>query len=226
MPRKSTGTYPEISAYVCENRGIMNGTGAVLVTPLLPLTTRPESAGARAVPEFNPSSPRWRPVVGFEGLYKVSDHGAVVRVAPGHGTRPGRPLKWHEGWAGYPVVSLSKDGQSFKAFVHRLVALAFLGPCPPGHEVNHRDGNKRNPLLPNLEYVTRGENIRHAAAMGLANPCRGEAKPGAKLTEEDVRTILRSDASDSALARRFGVSAHTVLMIRRRKKWSHVNANG
>lgn len=122
-------------------------------------------------------SEEWRPVVGYEGLYEVSNLGRVrslERYVIRHGgLASGRPLKIHgrirklieqPPW-GYPVVSLSKDGVPTKDYVHRLVLGAFVGPCPEGEEVRHLDGNQRNPKLTNLAYGTSSENrldtIRH-----------------------------------------------------------------
>jgi hypothetical protein len=63
---------------------------------------------------------------------------------------------------GYPKVTVYRDGIQLALNIHRLIAATFLGPCPVGHQVNHIDGNKNNPHLDNLEYVTPSENIRHA----------------------------------------------------------------
>ena len=59
---------------------------------------------------------------------------------------------------------LSKNGQ---VRVHRLVAQCFIGDCPDGYEVNHKDGNKTNNSVHNLEYVTSKENSIHAVKTGL-----------------------------------------------------------
>lgn len=102
-----------------------------------------------------PSEELWRPVVGYEGWYEVSDQGRVRRVFS--------PLKPQcGGTAGYPSVILSVRGAVRRLMVHRLVAEAFLGPCPPGHQVNHKDTNRRNARLDNLEYSTPSNNLRHA----------------------------------------------------------------
>lgn len=110
----------------------------------------------------------WRPVVGFEGLYEVSSEGHVRRVGPTKGARVGRCLNpTHGGRGPYYFVTLRRNGRSHSPVVHRLVAAAFIGPCPDGHEVNHKDGTKRNNRVENLEYVTRSQNTKHAHDMGL-----------------------------------------------------------
>lgn len=109
----------------------------------------------------------WRPVAGYEGLYEVSDHGRVrslPRMRLGRGGKPvrvnGRILK--PALVRYPMVLLCNDGQRVGHSVHRLVANAFLPPDPVRPEVNHRDGNRQNNHLSNLEWVTRSENVAHS----------------------------------------------------------------
>jgi len=111
----------------------------------------------------------WRAVCGFEGWYEVSDLGRVRRVRPGQGTVAGSMLS--PGTEEYPAVGLYKgDGKRVQCRIHTLVAAAFIGPCPEGHEVDHIDGNKWHCTPSNLEYVPYGENQRRAYASGLKRP--------------------------------------------------------
>ena len=107
----------------------------------------------------------WRPVLG--GAYEVSDLGRVRRAVGGKGARAGRVLTRFVASTGYYVVNVCVAGDERVAYVHRLVAEAFLGSCPPSLMVNHKDGVKTNPLPSNLEYVTRAENAAHAGRSGL-----------------------------------------------------------
>lgn len=118
---------------------------------------------------------QWLPVVGYEGTYEISDMGSVRRTGKsarngngrGGGARIGRHLKQHTVNGGYLVVQLWQDGKPKTCLVHRLVAAAFLDSAPDSREVNHKDGNKRNNSLDNLEYVTHSENNTHAYRTGL-----------------------------------------------------------
>lgn len=114
----------------------------------------------------------WRPVVGFEGFYSVSDHGRVRRDIRGKRTHAGRMISLVPTSAEYFNVTLTKPGGTRMCrYVHQLVANAFHGPCPPKHEVNHKDGNRVNNRPANLEYVTHSENVRHAIyVLGTAKP--------------------------------------------------------
>lgn len=69
--------------------------------------------------------------------------------------------------SGYLSVKLKEKGEGKNWLVHRIVAHVFLGECPKGKQINHKDGNKLNNHLSNLEYVTQSENIRHAKKNGL-----------------------------------------------------------
>jgi hypothetical protein len=98
-----------------------------------------------------------------------------------------------------------------------LVADAFLGPKPPKLDVNHKDGNKRNNRIENLEYVTRSENHRHAFRLGLSKSpftgVKGDAHRNTKITDADVATLRTEFASGTTrrdLASRYGISYYTV----------------
>ncbi len=108
----------------------------------------------------------WR--VTSDAAYEVSDWGRVrsyATVGSRLGTRQQTPRILRVGSCsyGYPHVRLGRR----KCFnVHVLVALAFLGPCPPGQEVRHKDDDTRNPRAENLEYGTRKDNVQDAIQRG------------------------------------------------------------
>ena len=106
----------------------------------------------------------WRPVVGYEGLYEVSNMGRVKSVermkwnGKGYQKIPERILKTIENIWGYLLVNLYQDGKMKSCSVHRLVATAFL-PNPYNLPViNHRDENKQNNIVSNLEWCTYSHN--------------------------------------------------------------------
>lgn len=101
----------------------------------------------------------WKSVVGYEGLYEVSDFGRVKSL----------PRKWAKGgmlkpapdeW-GYSTVGLCKNGKRKTNRIHILVMQTFNGECPEGCEVEHIDGNPSNNCLENLRYVTHKENMHN-----------------------------------------------------------------
>lgn len=166
----------------------------------------------------------WKPIPEYEGIYEVSDRGNVRRIKLARGSGFMQNMKQAPNHYGYPRVSLCRDNAPKQFLVHRLVAAAFLGPCPVGQEVNHKDGDKANPRLENLEYVTSKQNSEHATAHGLMP--FGNRRTNAKLTPSDVRQI-RSFASSfdmptKGLARLFSVSPRTIRDVLSRKCWQHV----
>lgn len=98
--------------------------------------------------------------------YDVSDTGRVKNSDTGKILKPGTNAK------GYYIVSLYRDGKPHTKKVHRLVAEAFNNIEHKGLEVNHKDGNKSNNSIDNLEWCTGSENILHAYASGLREPPR------------------------------------------------------
>jgi len=108
----------------------------------------------------------WKDIKGYEGYYMVSDLGNVkslersVMTYQGLKTRKERILKPYL-TNGYARICLHKDGNKKMCNIHRLVCEAFL-PALDGKEiVNHKDGNRSNNLLSNLEWFTQSENIKH-----------------------------------------------------------------
>ena len=89
----------------------------------------------------------------------------------------------------YRTVKFTIDGETLKYFVHRLVALAFLPVDEDRPFVNHIDGNPSHNYLWNLEWVTLSENVNHAVMMGLKVDKRGEQRPNAMWTDDEVRLV-------------------------------------
>ena len=125
----------------------------------------------------------WKPVVGYEGLYEVSDHGrvkripAIIETARGPRPTPGRILKLGEHKDGYKKVDLSKSNRTRTWNVHRLVAVAFLGPCPDDLVVCHVNGNPSDNRPSNLRYGTVSENVRDEVRHGTHIETRKTACP-------------------------------------------------
>ena len=129
---------------------------------------------------------------------------------------------------GYRRVHVSNNGKDCKFLVHRIVAETFIPnpknlPC-----VNHKDGNKLNCSVDNLEWCSYGENLSHAFRTGLRN-CKGESNTRHKLTKSDVLEIRKryvkgkhSENNSYGLGIHYGVSPKTIQNIVKRKSWTHV----
>jgi len=165
---------------------------------------------------------QWKQVPGYEGIYSISSDGVLKMDA--------KCKKWGgvkrtgaKNSDGYLRVSMTKDGRRRKWFVHRIVALAFIGPLPVGMEVNHIDGVKTNNHYSNLEYVTHRRNMKHAEAEGLWSPSNGAGfeSPATKVTPESLKEIrsLKGKVTATEAGDRVGVSRSLVGNIWRGESW-------
>ena len=167
----------------------------------------------------------WRQIENYEGRYEISNAGRVKRVMGGVGAVAGRILSPWKDRLGYYAVSLYKNnGGTFK-LVHRLVAMAFIGPVPTGMEVNHIDCDASNNSIENLEYVTHAENVLHAYRIGLIDS-KGDKSRNRILTEADIPQIRRM-ANEGKLTLKeigdiYGVCKSTIYKIKRGINWASV----
>lgn len=182
---------------------------------------------------------KWADVPGFEGIYRVSTTGRLCSL-PRTDARgwhiKGRIMSTDKGaCGGYPRVNLFGKGKKrLSVPIHRLVAEAFI-PNPDNlPQVNHKDGNKLNNTVENLEWVSCSENVAHAVRTGLMTnhffAMYGEAHPGHKYSDaqvEDIRRMYASGIKGTAIARKYGMSkAHVYKILRggARMKGSEIHA--
>lgn len=166
-------------------------------------------------------------IAGYEG-YFVNRMGQIFSNRPvnGKGNNPGpmrilKPLLCSKGR--YLQVGVG-DGSGIrrKLLIHQIVAETFIGPCPEGCEVSHKDGNSHNNHVSNLEYCTHLENERMKHQHGTTQ--EKEKNPMAKLTNEQVEYIREQlkDAKKGAarkLAVQFGVCESTISLIKHGSRW-------
>jgi hypothetical protein len=174
----------------------------------------------------------WRAVPAYKGLYEVSDLGRVrslprTTVQPNGGVfvramRILQPGRWQ---SGHLFVILSKEGKRERFGVHRLVLLAFVGPCPPGQEGLHGpDHNPANNRLANLRWGTRRENWQDAVDIGSRVGGQvGLLNVNAKLTAEQVREIrAATHLTQCQLAAMYSVGASTIWYVRNGHRYGDV----
>lgn len=170
---------------------------------------------------------RWLAVVGYEGLYEVSDLGRVRRLRERRGGADRlfadgpRIVKQHERSysRGYLDVSLYKEDKHVRRPVHLLVLEAFVGPRPAGLEGAHDDGVRSHNHLGNLLWKTHAENLADKKRHGTQT--YGVDHHSAKLSTAEVDEVRQSTEPARAIARRLGVCHRTILNIRNGKVRLH-----
>ena len=191
----------------------------------------------------------WKEI--HNGFYEVSTQGNLRRAKPGIATFIGRLVLPMASATGYMQVQLGGD-EKRRAYVHHLVMEAFVGRRPDGMVVNHKDGNKQNNALENLEYITPTANSHHAIQTigrrkGPTMPPRplkgkqvgdkhwtkrmperialADRMPHSKMTPEMVaaaRDRHSRGEKQKDLAAEYGVSVAQMSRIIRRTRWTHV----
>lgn len=166
----------------------------------------------------------YRDIPGFPG-YRVGDDGSVWTSKDGRGfkAKPWRKKKpTPKPPYGHLVLDMYCRNVRRKKYAHRLVLEAFVGPCPPGMEACHKDGNPKNNALSNLRWGTSKENgldmVRHGTSL------RGERNPRAKLAEllvKAIRADYESGMRQCENVRSRKMDQRTVNDIVRRRRWKH-----
>lgn len=105
---------------------------------------------------------KWKDIPSFEGVYSISDEGRLKSFKMDKG---GRVMKMTNSKGDYFRIILSTKTSIRHASIHRLVAEAFIPNLENKEQVNHKDGNKQNNVVENLEWVTAKENMSHAINM-------------------------------------------------------------
>jgi len=165
----------------------------------------------------------WKQIEDFPD-YAVSNKGRVKRTTsrPGHavGKIISQRLNPNPKYSKccYPSIRLAKNGtyENIRK-VHQLVLTAFIGPRPKGYVSNHKDGNKLNNHIDNLEWTTQSKNVKHAFDIGLKKNKKGADHWAAKLKREEVwliRKLLHSKKfTQKFISKMFKVDHSTISLI-------------
>ena len=160
------------------------------------------------------------PIIDFPG-YFITTSGGVWSGKKCRGVK-GRWLKSQANVkSGHLKVTLQNQGSEYQRLVHKLVAEAFIGPCPEGLQVRHLDGNPANNDVSNLAYGTPGENAADRTVHGTEN--FGSRNGQAILTESDVwdiRGLVEAGVPPKEVAAIFEVNRVTVSDIIAGRRWS------
>ena len=156
------------------------------------------------------------------GLYAINRAGDVFSKKRDGSWRMLKPYLI----AGYKAIGFCIEGKRKITHIHRLLAITYI-PNPHNKPcVNHKDGNKLNNDLSNLEWNSHSENSKHAFKIGLSTH-RGENCHTAKLKSNTAKAIylLKDQYSQSDLAKMFGVKQNVIYKIHKKISWKHETAN-
>lgn len=145
----------------------------------------------------------WKSVKGYATLYEVNEFGQVRSLKQWNGhkyIKRGSPyiLKQSNTTTGYKKVELTKDGKKKSFKVHRLVAEAFIDNPYHKPNINHKDGNKKNNNVTNLEWVTQKENVEHAYSTGI--------RPTKSISRENLKNYIECGLSMKEIMKREHIS--------------------
>ncbi|MDD5589230.1 MAG: NUMOD4 domain-containing protein [Candidatus Nanoarchaeia archaeon] len=173
----------------------------------------------------------WKDIEGYEGCYKVSNWGRIKSLGRTYYhshdkcnvSIKEKILKFNCNEK-YYRVGLCKNYVRKHYRVHRLVAETFIPNPERKPEVNHKNGNRFNNYVFNLEWVTPTENMRHAYKNGLKCGLKGEKNSQAKMTEKQVLEIRKiyPKLSQGKLAKKYNVSVSLIKNVLKRRSWKHI----
>lgn len=154
----------------------------------------------------------WRKTL-YSDSIEVSNYGNVRRIF-----KNGISLyKGSINQDGYLRIKFSIKGKVFNKFIHVLVAETFINNPMNYPQINHKDGNKLNNYIDNLEWCTASENMQHAYDNNLKRTDRKHSR--AKLTEADVLNIYSSDLPIKDLCELYNMEKSAIHRIRNGKSW-------
>lgn len=178
----------------------------------------------------------WASVDGYGGHYEASSSGRIrvkdrvilkrhvsgkmmKQTYSGKILSPSKADKY-----GHMSVSIGQSGAAFTVPVHRLVLLAFVGPCPDGLEACHNNGVASDNRIENLRWDTHASNNADRLTHGTYR--RGEVHHCAKTSERNVSAAILAGLSNSEIMEKLGVSRSQAHRIRTGESWAHLHKAG
>lgn len=163
----------------------------------------------------------WKPIASTNGNYEISNVGNVrstnrtIKSKKGFKTYKGKILRKGRHSAGYFVVNIRENDRIKQKYVHRLVAEAFIGPANSLF-INHKDCNKTNNIVANLEYVTHAGNLLHAFKSGIKV---GKTKLNA-LQRKEIKALRKQGFLLHEIAALYNMSESGISEVVRGTTWA------
>lgn len=167
---------------------------------------------------------KWKPVKNFETFYSVSDTGEIKSLIRknGMGSRKEERILKPNFKKGYVGFALGKNNKMFHFLAHRIVATAFIPNPKKFPQVNHKNGNKHDNRVRNLEWCDHKYNATHAKENGLT--AHGEKNINAKLSRREALAIrkLHPRITAKELSKIFEIAESQTFKIINRTAWKNI----
>lgn len=171
----------------------------------------------------------WKDIHNYEGCYQISSFGRVKSLdrTNSRGRKLNKRLMRSSlDSYGYRHINLYKNGTIQNFTIHRLVARTFIENLENKEQINHKDGDKQNNNVVNLEWATSSENIRHSFDKLNRPRLRGVSNAASKLTEARVKEIKRlltlGNLTQKEIGAMFGVTHSNISAIKLNKSWEYI----
>ena len=177
---------------------------------------------------------RWKDIPDYEGLYEINEHGEIRGKNRIVKRKDGKTNKYKQQVIkpylsnGYKRVCLTKNNIRKQYLVHRLVAITFIKNKENKELINHKDANKLNNHIDNLEWCTYKENNNHARNLKLYPILKSEKSPKSKLCLNDVLNIRKYCSNNikerKEFAKKYNVSQRTIYDVLVFRTWKECDS--
>lgn len=173
----------------------------------------------------------WKVIKDFPD-YAITNKGKIKRITDSRTYKAGRLIKPSMSPNGYLHIVLRKNNKPITLSIHRLVSKHFDPNYNEDLQCNHKNGDKTDCSINNLEMVTDSENKKHAVQTGLLKPLKGEKNGASKLKDGEVWLIKKIlyyknknviKISNENIGKMFNISYALISLINTNKRWKHIS---
>ena len=178
----------------------------------------------------------WKPLIldGNLTVYKISTDGTILNSKTNNIVKPYLAISNKTKLPSYYKIKLHfridlKTRMRKSYYIHRLVAQTFIPNPENKPQVNHKDGNKLNNHIDNLEWVTQSENMIHASITGLLHPKYGSENQFSVHNEAQIHKVCKllekASYTIKEISAETGVNKITIYNIWKNRKWKQISCN-